>query len=670
MSRPVGVRTSVLALGLALLAAGAPATASAAGGAGGGGGSGGGSGKAGDRGGAHAALPVVSPTPQRAERVGGDIRLPRQAEIVVGDDTDEAARTLLTRVLEAEGVRAPEVRTKPSGRPGLTVLLGNADRRDIAPALRGTRVPDHAEGYALRVSPARGHGAGGTVALGGTDAAGQFYAVQTLRQLITGQHGPRRIAGASVSDHPSMPLRGTIEGFYGPTWTQDERLDHMEFLGDTKSNTYVYAPKDDPYHREKWREPYPQDKLTELGTLVKAARAQHVRFTFAVSPGTSICYSDPGDVKALHAKLQSLYDLGVRDFSVPLDDINYTEWNCDGDQEKYGAPGRAAAARAQADLLNTVQRDFVAANEGTRPLQMVPTEYGDLTETDYKKTLREQLDKDVEVMWTGTAVVPPEITNEQAERASELFGRKVFVWDNYPVNDFDRTKGRLLLAPYDKRDAGLSEHVSGLVSNPMNQPGASKLAVFTMSDYAWNDTGYDRDRSGAQAAAYLAGGDTRTARAVATFVDLNHMAPTFGEEPWQPQSPRLARHLDGFWDRYADDPARAIRELEPVADDIHAAPARIRSGVQDRVFLHDAERWLDATELWGTAMRQGLRVLTALRTGDDEAAAAARTAMDEAAEKAAAITVDPDEHHQVGPVKLGDPYIEDFLSTVRTHQDN
>ncbi|MFE5025785.1 beta-N-acetylglucosaminidase domain-containing protein [Streptomyces sp. NPDC056656] len=136
----------------------------------------------------------------------------------------------------------------------------------------------------------------------------------------------------------------------------------------------------------------------------------------------------------------------------------------------------------------------MATHDGANPLQMVPTEYGDLTDTAYKQEIRGNLDKNIEVMWTGTDVVPPEITNDQAQKASELFGRKVFVWDNYPVNDFGRTSGRLLLAPYDKREPGLSEHLSGLVSNPMNQEAAGKLAVFAMSDFSWNDRGYDRTR--------------------------------------------------------------------------------------------------------------------------------------------------------------------------------
>ncbi|MFE2733421.1 beta-N-acetylglucosaminidase domain-containing protein [Streptomyces sp. NPDC059349] len=603
-------------------------------------------------------LPVVSPTPQHMTRAGADIALPSRAELVVDDTTDKPARDLLTATLRAHGVRHVDVRTKASGHAPLTVLLGPATRPDVAKALRGTDVPTQDEGYAVRV-------AGRTVALGGTDATGQFYAAQTFRQLVT----KGKIAGASVSDFPSMRLRGSIEGFYGPPWTETERLDQMDFLGEVKSNTYVYAPKDDPYHRDKWREPYPADKLAQLGTLVDRARANHVRFTFAVSPGGSVCYSDPADVKALTAKLQALYDLGVRSFSVPLDDISYTKWNCDADQQKFGAPGRGPAAKAQVGLLNTVQQDFIATHDGANPLQMVPTEYGDLTDTAYKQELRGNLDKNIEVMWTGTDVVPPEITNDQAQKASELFGRKVFVWDNYPVNDFGRTSGRLLLAPYDKREPGLSEHLSGLVSNPMNQEAASKLAVFTMSDFSWNDRGYDRTRSARQSALHLAGGDPRVADAVQTFVDLNHMAPTFGAKPWQPQSPILSAQLEKFWKAYESDPKAAIRSFTPTATNIGHTPAVLRAGVPDQQFLHDAGPWLDSTALWGKALGHGLAALKAIDAHDADQAAAERAAMEKAADAASHITIDPAEHHQPGPVKIADPFLGDFVSQVQDLHD-
>ncbi|CAM5283743.1 hypothetical protein GCM10010329_43400 [Streptomyces spiroverticillatus] len=611
------------------------------------------------------ALPVVFPTPQSLTRTGSDIVVRDRVEVIVGKDTDPAARDLLVATLRAHGVRHVGVREKLSPHGKLAFLLGSATRTDLARALQGTAVPDRADGYALRVGR-------GSVALGGADATGQFYAVQTLKQLFRNApkgHGRVRLAAASVSDFPSMPLRGSIEGFYGPPWTQAERLDHMDFLGAVKSNTYVYAPKDDPYHRDKWREPYPADVFAQLGTLVKRATANHVRFTFAVSPGASICYSDAADTKALTAKLQAMYDLGVRTVSVPLDDISYTKWNCDADKAAFGAPGQAAAAKAQVSLLNTLQKDFVATHPGMRPLQMVPTEYGDLKDSPYKQTLRATLDTSVEVMWTGTDVVPPAITVDQAKKASELFGRKVFVWDNYPVNDFGRTAGRLLLAPYDKREPGLSDHLTGLISNPMNQEAASKPAVFTMSDFSWNDRGYDRTRSARHAALFLAGGDPRLADAVQVFVDLNHLAPTFGTTPWQPQSPVFGPRTTAFWKRYATDPRGAIRAFRPAVTEITRVPDTLRRSLPDKLFLSDAANWLDATKLWGSSLSYGLDALTAIGRGDAAAAERARKAMDTAASAAAKITVDPKEHHQLGRVRLGDPCIEDFVTKVQAAHD-
>jgi hyaluronoglucosaminidase len=597
-------------------------------------------------------LPTVSPTPQDIRPAGPDVPLGDTVRVVVAGDTDPAALDLLETTLREHGVR----RVHRSGGAPVTVHLGPATRPDVAAALGNTPVPDHAEGSALRA-------ARHTVAIGGTDAAGQYYGVQTLRQLFV-RHGHRwHIAGAAVSDYPAMPLRGTIEGFYGSPWTPAERLDQLAFYGDVKANTYIYAPKDDPFHRDRWREPYPADKLAELDELVDAAAAHHVRFTYALSPGTSICYSSAEDRVALTAKLQAMYDLGARVFSIPLDDISYTRWNCAADEERYGAPGRAAAATAQVDLLNDVQRNFVATQAGTYPLQMVPTEYGDLTDTAYKQVMRATLDPAVLVMWTGTDVVPPSITVDQAEAASALFGRKVFVWDNYPVNDYGQAAGRLLLAPYDHREAGLSDHVAGIVANPMNQAAASKVAVFTMADFSWHDRAYDRDVSWRAAASYLAGGDRAGIRALLDFFDLNHLAPTFGPQPWQPQAPALAARVASFW---SGDP-RA--ELRGYVNRLIRAPAIIRATVADAGFRDDAANWLTATELWAGAMSRGLDTLAAIDAGDSGKAGAARASMDALAEEAALIRSVPGENRVEGVVQIADGVLDVFLADVRARHD-
>ncbi|MEJ1199925.1 MULTISPECIES: beta-N-acetylglucosaminidase domain-containing protein [unclassified Streptomyces] len=614
---------------------------------------------------AASAVPPLSPTPRSLTRAGDDVVVTGRVLVVADEDTDAAARARLVRELKAHGASRVDV-VAPGNIPRaaaglLTVRLGPAARPDIAAALGDTAVPDHAEGYALRVARS---GQGSRITLGGKDGAGQFYAVQTLRQLFVRADGESwKLPGVRVGDYPSMPLRGTIEGFYGQPWTHAERLDQMDFYGDVKANTYVYAPKDDPYHRGKWRDPYPADKLAELGELVDRATANHVRFTFAVSPGESICYSDPADRKALKDKLQALYDLGTRAFSIPLDDIDYTSWNCEADRAAYGDPSAGAAGKAQVDLLNDVQRDFIATHEGAWPLQMVPTEYYNHTDSAYKQALRNTLDPLVEVMWTGVGVVPAQITDEDAEQAAKVFGRKVFVWDNYPVNDFGNTSGRLLLAPYDKREAGLSEHLSGIVANPMNQPYASKVAVFGAADFGWNDRAYDARKNWRNAMSYLAGGDREATDALLVFGDLEHMAPTFGTTPWQPQAPELARRTAEFWETWdAGDRTGAVEALRAYATAVEEAPATIRGGSVDEGFTVDAAPWLDATELWGRAMVTMLDALDARQAGDKETSDRLLAESNELQQRARAVRVDPPRNSwgKVRP-KVGDGVLDTFL---------
>ncbi|WP_246155507.1 beta-N-acetylhexosaminidase family protein [Saccharopolyspora hirsuta] len=601
-------------------------------------------------------LPQITPQPQQVVQLGDDVPVPERVSVVADREVDRPTRDLLVAVLRGAG--AEDVDVVDAGQQPdapLVVRVGGIGTDDIARGLReaGVEVPPDlpAEGYALAAKD-------GAVVLGGVDPDGVYYSAQTLRQLVRA-HG---IAGAGIVDHPLMPLRGAIEGFYGSPWTHQERLDQLAFYGDVKMNTYIYAPKDDPYHREKWRDPYPADKLAELGELIAQGDAHHVRFTFALSPGLSICYTSEQDWQALVAKLQAMYDLGVRAFSLPLDDIDYTKWNCAEDEAKYGAPSQQSAGQAQVDLLNRVQREFIATHEGAQPLQTVPTEYSDTEDSPYKRTIREQLDPAVEVMWTGVGVVPPEITVPQAQEAAAVWGRKVFVWDNYPVNDFDATAGRLLLAPYAEREAGLHDQLSGIVLNPMNQASASKVAEFGAADFSWNDTGYDANRAWREAARYLAGGDAATAEALLAFFDLEHLSPTLEGEIWQPQAPELARRIEEFRAKWAEDQGAAIQALRPYAELIAAAPQRIRDGVVDPGFVADAAPWLEATDLWGPALLASLDGLQSRVDGDEAAAEKAFAEAADLARRAGEIRTIPGETRPEGPVRVGDGVLDTFIA--------
>jgi hyaluronoglucosaminidase len=621
-------------------------------------------------GGADEPPPVVTPTPVDMRRLGPDVPVPARVTVRTGPGAaaGDPAVTVVEEVLRAAGatdvavVAADDRAARPGG---LAVEVGAASAPGIAAALgaAGVTAPADlpAEGYALAAYGLSDGSA--TVALGGGGAAGTFYAAQTLRQLAAGG----AVAGVAVLDRPAMAHRGAIEGFYGSPWTTEERLDQLAFYGRFKLNTYVYAPKDDPFHRDRWREPYPAAELAALRRLVEAAADNHVAFTFAVSPGVSICYSDPADLAALVAKLDAVHALGVRSFSVALDDIDPAVWHCPGDADRYGPPSTAVAARAQADLLNAVQSGFVATREGVAPLQMVPTDYRGTRDSEYRRALRAGLDPVIEVMWTGSYVVPPEITIDQATDAAATYGRPVLVWDNTPVNDFPATEGRLILAPYARREPGLSAAVTGVVLNPMNQAAASKVQLVGAADFAWNDAAYDPDRARRAAATHLAGAgaDPATVDALLAFFDLQNLAPTSARDGRvsQPQAPVLAEHLAAFrtaWD--GGDEAGAVAGLRPVADRLAGAPALIRAGVADAGFVADCGPWLDATALWGRALLATLDGLEVRLAGDTAGAAARMAEADALAAQAAAIHTVPGETRPEGPVRVADGVLDTFLA--------
>ncbi|MEU7147170.1 beta-N-acetylglucosaminidase domain-containing protein [Streptomyces sp. NPDC045456] len=586
--------------------------------------------------------PAITPAPQSVRALGGRVTITPTVTVVAGPKADGPALEVVERSLKRAGADRV-VRAGKAGR-GLTVYVDGpgADRTLADLGARGTAgLP--AEGYALAVGDGR-------IALAGADATGTYYAAQSLRQLLPHRDRPgARIRGTAVRDWPATPLRGVIEGFYGTPWSHAARLDQLDFYGAHKMNTYVYSPKDDPYLREKWRSPYPAEQLARLKELVDRARARHVEFSYALSPGLSVCYSSDADLKALTGKFQALWDIGVRTFAVPLDDISYTDWNCAADKERFGTGG-GAAGTAQAHLLNRVNREFIAAHRdaGAQPLQMVPTEYYDVKATPYKAALRERLDPDVLVEWTGVGVIAPVMTVAQADAARQVFGHPILTWDNYPVNDY--VTNRLLLGPFNGREKGLPGRLAGITANPMIQPAASKIALFTVADYAWNDGAYDARTSWAAALKELSGGSARTERALRTFADA-HYGSALNPE----QSPELAAAIGRFWE------GGSAKSLDATLRALQRAPGVLRDSLPDRGFIADSGPWLDATAAWGGAARTALRMVQASRAGDDATAQRLRTRL--AAQVAVAKSyVYVDMNGKRVPVLVADGVVDTFVA--------
>jgi hypothetical protein len=335
----------------------------------------------------------------------------------------------------------------------------------------------------------------------------------------------RRSATATIADFPSFRERGIVEGFYGTPWSHQDRIDILRFEGAHGMDVYYYAPKDDPYHRRLWSDPYPPREFKRLGELVSTAHANFVDFCFAISPGLSMVYSSAEDFAKLTAKLASVGKLGVTCFALFLDDVP-PELQHPEDLAKF-----RTLAGAHTALINKLY-DHLKAQSSENRLVVTPTTYAQAWgRRDYIRELGAGVNRDVPMVWTGPDTFSPAITVAQAQEWGEFLKRKPLVWDNFPVNDSE--PWRLHLGPLRGREAGLAEATAGYFSNPMNQARASMMPLATVADYLWNPNAYDPERSLAQAVVdqYGQDGERRLAPFLKTYAgnqwDENLFTPLF-----------------------------------------------------------------------------------------------------------------------------------------------
>jgi len=267
-------------------------------------------------------------------------------------------------------------------------------------------------------------------------------------------------------------IRGLIEGFYGLPWTWDERLIVTRACAERGMTHYVYAPKDDPKHRSRWRELYSHRKLEGFDRLLSGSG---LTIGFAIAPGLDIDPDDPDDRAALAAKVDQVVGVGVPLVVLALDDLP-------PDHRGAGTRGVDHAT------LATWLRDHLADRAA---LALVPTEYVGTERSPYLDALAREVPDDVPIGWTGRHVVNDEITAADARmRAASLGGRPPLLWDNYPVNDA-LMSDRLFLGPLWGREPDLADVCSGYLANAMVQPRCSLLPLASVAAFVRGDDPLD-----------------------------------------------------------------------------------------------------------------------------------------------------------------------------------
>ncbi len=301
----------------------------------------------------------------------------------------------------------------------------------------------------------------------------------------------------------ALPIRGTIEGFYGPPWSHQQRLAHLAFSVEVGLNTYVYAPKDDPLHRERWRDPYPPAGLEQIAELAGTAHALGLRFVYALHPALSMRFADDKEHAALADKAAHLFSAGVRSFALLFDDVPAELTDAD-DVAAFGA-GPAGTGAAHGRTCRRFAAEFLARHGLHEPLLVCPTDYAGIAPSPYRESFAQAAPDNVEVAWTGAGIVVGAVTRSDIDRAAATYRRRLVLWDNFPVNDFDPS--RLFLGPLTGRAGDLrGAALAGVLANPMIQAVPSRIALATVADWARDPAGYDPAASAHRALLRVAGG--------------------------------------------------------------------------------------------------------------------------------------------------------------------
>jgi hyaluronoglucosaminidase len=160
---------------------------------------------------------------------------------------------------------------------GKEIKMTIGEKGDKAVKKYAALIPDKREGYYLSITPEE-------VIIAGNDESGTYYGVQTFLQIMQSPE----VYPVTISDYPDVATRGMVEGYYGNPYSEEDRKDMFEFFGKQKMNTYIYGPKDDIYHRAKWRIEYPADQAAKIKEYVQAAKSNKVDFVWAIHPGNDI----------------------------------------------------------------------------------------------------------------------------------------------------------------------------------------------------------------------------------------------------------------------------------------------------------------------------------------------------------------------------------------------
>ena len=455
-----------------------------------------------------------------------------------------------------------------------------------------------------------------------TDAT--FYGLASLEQILDADAD--NIVCGEIQDYADVKNRGIIEGYYGVPYSSEVSQDLFRFMARYKMNMYMYGAKSDPYHSQKWADAYPTSITSEqkklgylsqkmLKDITKTAHQCKVNFIWAIHPGSAFTNaSNTTVVSKIMTKFQNMYRLGVRQFGLCVDDVSI--------------PTDETIQQLNADRITELQnlidqkwnKEGAAPEDTVKPLNVVPQLYNFSQSNEsnrqkfYAALSNTPAKVDIYITGTKTWSVP---NSSDLLKGKNYLGREVSWWWNYPCNDQDVTK----LFPMDTYtnfvihrridDNSVLEpnlqNAQTILINPMQQGEVSKIALFSVGNYTWNNAAFDNMASWEAALPAVVGQEHAAAlRLLAPYLSyydssvFSALVSRFKTElnKGNPPTEEMLSEVQGILD---------------ACENLHALETSERES--DRLFYNDVKPWLLKLE----AMAQEIVKLSELvvSTNDD-----------------------------------------------------
>jgi hypothetical protein len=278
-----------------------------------------------------------------------------------------------------------------------------------------------------------------------------------------------------------MNNAGIIEGYFGTPWSMDNRMSYASFMNECGLRFFIYAPKNDPNLRKKWDEPWADDYINGLSNLADTFHRHGIEFGIGFTPA--------GDASDISAKPQILTErcrnivgcLPLDYFVLLFDDLV----NNDRDRLAYH---QLKITDLVLDATDSVKRHIVCPSYYSFD-PVLEKVFGAMPRN-YWNEYASSLDPRVDIFWTGEKVCSSGYSSDHLVRVADIFKRRPFLWDNYPVNDGKKMADYLYLEPYRDRGSFLDELTSGHAVNPMREPAACKIVLATLA-FAYKDSPLD-----------------------------------------------------------------------------------------------------------------------------------------------------------------------------------